>query len=86
MLTGGFESTIPQSLSGGFQLGLSTVLITWPLGTQTGPRHFSSLTLNSIYLTTIKHGYKLAMRLSCWVENKYETFSVRENHWNFFPG
>ena len=43
-------------------------------------------TLNFIYFTTITHGYKLAMRWSCWVENKYETFSVRENHWNFFPG
>ena len=24
--------------------------------------------------------------ITCWVEKKYETFSVRENHWNFFPG
>ena len=22
---------------------------------------------------------------SCWVENKYETFSDRKNHWPFFP-
>ena len=36
--------------------------------------------------TRITHGYKLATRWSCWVENKYETFSVRENHWNLFPG
>ena len=28
----------------------------------------------------------MATGWSCWVENKYETFSVRENHWNFFPG
>ena len=44
------------------------------------------LNLNFIYFTTITHGYKLAWRWSCWVENKYETFLVRENHWNFFPG
>ena len=41
--------------------------------------------LNFIYFT-ITHGYKLATRWSCWLENKYETFSVRENHWNFSPG
>ena len=29
---------------------------------------------------------QMVTRWSCWVENKYETFSVRENHWNFFPG
>ena len=49
--------------------------------------HYSKLVkknLNFIYFTTITHGYKLATRWSCWVE--YETFSVRENHWNFFPG
>ena len=28
----------------------------------------------------------MATRWSCGVENKYETFSVREKHWNFFPG
>ena len=44
------------------------------------------LTLNFIYFTTITGGYKLATRWSCWVENKYETFSVRENHCNLFPG
>ena len=43
-------------------------------------------TLNFICFTTITHSYKLATRWSCWVENKYKTFSVRENHWNFFPG
>ena len=42
-------------------------------------------TLNFIYFTTITHGYKLATRWSCWVENKYETSSLRENLWNFFP-
>ena len=43
-------------------------------------------TLNFIYFTTITHDYKLATRWSCWVENIYETFLVRESHWNFFPG
>ena len=39
-----------------------------------------------LYFTIITHGYKLATKWSCWLENKYETFSLRENHWNFFPG
>ena len=41
-------------------------------------------TWNFNYFTTITHDYKLATRWFCWVENKYETFSVI--FLNFFPG
>ena len=40
----------------------------------------------TLFFTTMTHGYKYATRWSCWVENQLETFSVRKNHWNFFHG
>ena len=32
-----------------------------------------------------KHGYKLATRWSCWVENQIKTISVKENHLECLP-